>query len=497
MKKKIAIVGAGLAGLSAASLLAKNGHDVTVFEKNAAPGGRMNRLVTEEGFKFDTGPTLLLMLSSLRKLFTKLEKNIEDYMELKLLEPSYRVFYADGTEFNSSTNIAMMTNEIREKLNGDADIESYLKFFSYLSRLYRLTIPNFVDRNYRRLSDFINPKSLYYLATLKMLGSLYGRVSNYFRDERLKMLFSFQTMYLGISPFEAPSVYGVVTYMESGEGIYFPVGGMYKIVESIQEIAVEYGVKFRYNSEVTKIEKDGDHASSLVINHSERETFDVYLVNADLPYAYETLLDETPKKNAVPNSGELKSSSSAYMMYLGTDKQYKHLLHHNVVFSGDYKLNLDDIFKRQILPEDPAFYVCIPNRSDASLAPEGGDSIYVLVPVPHKTPNIDWNRDEPAFRERILNRMSDRLGMTDIRDHIVYEKTFTPDAWANEYNLWKGSAFGLSHSFFQSAYFRPQNKSKTLNNVYFAGASTVPGNGIPMVIISGSLAAERIEEDLR
>ena len=312
MKKKIAIVGAGLAGLSAASLLAKSGHDVTVFEKNATPGGRMNRLETPEGFKFDTGPTLLLMLSSLRKLFGKLDRRIEDYMELKLLEPSYRVFYADGTEFNSSTNIAMMTKEIREKLNSDKEIEAYLKFFSYLSKLYRLTIPNFVDRNYSRLSDFINPKSLYYLATLKMLGSLYGRVSSYFQDERLRMLFSFQTMYLGISPFEAPSVYGVVTYMESGEGIYFPVGGMYKIVESLEKIAVEYGVTFKYNSEVTKIEKQEGHATSLVINGSEKETFDVYLVNADLPYAYETLLDEKPKKNVVPQSGELKSSSSAY-----------------------------------------------------------------------------------------------------------------------------------------------------------------------------------------
>lgn len=497
MKKRVAVIGAGLAGLSAASLLAKKGFDVTVFEKNGTPGGRANRLVTEEGFTFDTGPTLLLMLSSLKKLFTQLDRQVEDYMELKLLEPSYRVFYADGTEFNSSTNIALMTKEIREKLQNEGEIESYLKFFSYLSKLYRLTIPNFVDKNYRRLSDFINPKSLYYLATLKMLGSLYGKVSNYFTDERLRMLFSFQTMYLGISPFEAPSVYGVVTYMESGEGIYFPVGGMYKVVESLEKVSKEYGVKFRYNSEVTKIDRDGDRATSLVINGSTKETFDTYLVNADLPYAYETLLGETPKKNVVPQNGELKSSSSAYMMYLGVDKQYTHLLHHNVVFSSDYKVNLDDIFERQVLPEDPAFYVCIPNRTDPSLAPDGCDSVYVLAPVPHKTDNVDWVKDEEAFKARILNKMSERLGMTDIKDHIVYEKTFTPDDWASEYNLWKGSAFGLSHSFFQSAYFRPQNKSRTLSNVYFAGASTVPGNGIPMVVISGSLAAKRIEEDTK
>ncbi len=493
--KKIAVIGAGLAGLSAASLLAKKGFDVTVFEKNANPGGRMNRLVTPGGFTFDTGPTLLLMLSSLRKLFGKLDRNIDDYLELKLLQPSYRAFYPDGTEFDSSTNIALMTKEIRDKLDGEGEIERYLRFFSYLSKLYRLTIPNFVDRNYRRLSDFINPKSLYYLASLKMLGSLYGKVSSFFKDERLRMLFSFQTMYLGISPFEAPSVYGVVTYMESGEGVYFPVGGMYKVVQSLEKVGAEYGVKFRYNSEVTKIERDGARATSLVINGSERETFDSYLVNADLPYAYETLLGETPRKNALPQNGALKSSSSAYLMYLGLDRQYKHLPHHNVVFSADYKLNLDDIFERQVLPDDPAFYVCIPNRTDASLAPEGCDSVYVLVPVPHQTRNVDWQKDEPAFKERILKGMSDRLGMTDVREHIVFEKTFTPDDWASEYNLWKGSAFGLSHSFFQSAYFRPQNKSKTLGNVYFAGASTIPGNGVPMVIISGSLAAERIAED--
>ncbi len=497
MKKKVAVIGAGLAGLSAAALLAKKGFDVTVLEKNATPGGRVNRLSTPQGFTFDTGPTLLLMLSSMKKLFKELDRDLNDYMELKLLEPSYRVYYSDGTEFNSSTNIALMTKEIRDKLKNEAEIERYLSFFSYLSKLYRLTIPNFVDRNYRRLSDFINPKSLYYLASLKMLGSLYSRVSSYFQDERLRMLFSFQTMYLGISPFEAPSVYGVVTYMESGEGIYFPMGGMYKIVESLEKVAKEYGVKFRYNSEVTKIDKDGDKATSLTINGEKSETFDLFLVNADLPYAYETLLGEAPKKNLVPQNGELKSSSSAYMMYLGVDKQYSNLLHHNVVFSSDYKFNLDDIFERRVLPDDPAFYVCVPNRSDPSLAPEGSDSIYVLVPVPHKTDNVDWTRDEPAFREKILDKMSERLGMTDIREHIVYEKTFTPNDWASEYNLWKGSAFGLSHSFFQSAYFRPQNRSKTLGNVYFAGASTTPGNGIPMVIISGSLAAKRIEEDTK
>ncbi|MGB9591458.1 MAG: phytoene desaturase family protein, partial [Candidatus Kryptoniota bacterium] len=334
MKKKIAVIGAGLAGLSAASLLAKSGFNVTVFEKNATPGGRVNRLLTPQGFTFDTGPTLLLMLSSLENLFTRLNRNLHDYMEIKLLEPSYRVYYADGMEFNSSTNLALMIREIREKLKNEKEIESYLKFFSYLSKLYRLTIPNFVDRNYRKLSDFINPKSLYYLATLRMLGSLYARVSSYFQDERLRMLFSFQTMYLGISPFDAPSVYGVVTYMESGEGIYFPVGGMYKIVESLERVAKEYGVNFKYNSEVTKINKEGSRAVSLTVNNwiNVEERFDGYLVNADLPYAYETLLGESPRKNVAAQNSELKSSSSAYMMYLGLNKQYSHLLHHNVVF---------------------------------------------------------------------------------------------------------------------------------------------------------------------
>ncbi len=489
----VAVIGAGLGGLSAAIRLRAAGAEVDVFEARNQPGGRASQLRSPQGHVFDTGPTLLLMLDPLRDLFQSTGRRLEDYLDVRLIDPSYRVFFADGTEFDSSVNLPTMLREIKEKI-GEVEAENYFSFFQYLSALYRETVSRFVDRNFDSIGDFINLRSLQVLTRYRMLQRLYSRVSRHFSDERLRMMFSFQSMYLGISPFEAPSVYSVVTYMESGEGIWFPMGGLHAVPRALEKLALELGVRIHYEKGVERIEVSDGQAKTLLLKDGTRFEAGAVVANADLPYVYRNLVGEADRPHwNNERIGKLQNSSSTYMLYLGVNKQYDKLLHHNVFFGEDYRGALDDIFHRGRIPQDIAFYVNIPNRTDASLAPPGHDAVYVLVPVPHQGAEIDWKVEAPKLRAEVFRRLREK-GF-DLEPHIVWEQEYTPETWENDYFLHQGAAFGLSHNFMQSAFFRPKNRSEDIGNLYFAGASTTPGNGIPMVLISGKLAAARLVED--
>lgn len=357
-------------------------------------------------------------------------------------------------------------------------------------------MPKFVTRNFDRLGDFISPRNLNVLARYRMLEKLYTRVSRHFKDDRLRMLFSFQSMYLGISPFDAPSVYSVVTYMESGEGIWFPMGGLYAVPQALAKLATELGVNIRYDAPVERILIEGGRTTGVRLASGEVIGATNVVANADLPFVYKQLIDEADRPSwSDEKLDALEYSSSTYMLYLGVNKQYPELLHHNVFFGRGYRAALDAIFKQGKVPEaeDLALYVNVPNRTDPSLAPAGEDAVYVLVPVPHNGAAIDWAVKGPELRAHVLRRL--KAKGFDLEPHITYEKAVTPADWERGFSLAKGAAFGLSHTFFQSAYFRPKNKSEDIEGLYFAGASTTPGNGIPMVIISGKLAAERVLAD--
>jgi phytoene desaturase len=322
---------------------------------------------------------------------------------------------------------------------------------------------------------------------------MYPEVARYFRDDRLRAALTFQTMYLGISPFRSPAVYGLLPYTELAGGIWYPRGGLHALPLALARLAVELGVRVHYGAPVARIAIENRRARGLQLADGTFVPAEVVLCNADLPWAYRNLID--PRETTLRHADRLRYTSSAFMLYLGTRKSYPALLHHNVLFGSDYRGAFDDIFERFRVPADPSFYVNVSARTDPGCAPPGGDNIYVLVPVPHRRPGLDWAVEGPRLRAQVLARLAD-IGCPDVAEHVVVERQFTPDDWESELNLERGAAFGLSHDFFQVGPFRPRNQDANVPNLFFVGASTQPGTGLPMVMLSARLVTERIVRHL-
>lgn len=476
MPKHIVIVGAGLGGLAAGLRLAHEGHRVTILEKTDQVGGR-NRRVRVNDCDFDGGPTLVMMLDPFRKLFADVDERIEDHLTLSLCDPGYRAFFSDGTRIEATPNMARMVGQI-QNLN-PRDARAYPKLLGDLASLYKDSIPNFVEKNYYSPLDFFGIKGLGKVVKHRMLGNLAHRIARQIEDPRLRMLFSFQTMYLGLSPFEAPWVYATLTYMEFGEGIWYPRGGVPAISESIGNLATAKGAEIRLDSPVCRIEH-----KTVTLETGEAIEADAIICNADLPYAEQKLLRQPPKRR--------KHSCSTFMVYADYEGSIPELLHHNVFFGQDFYKNLDQIFNRSELPDHPAFYASISNRTEASRSPNGHENLYLLIPCP----NLDrpWSDGDACdLQEKAFDRLERETSFN--RDNIRTAKFCSPQDWQSQINLDKGAAFGLSHHFNQSAYFRPANRSKSNRSLYFVGASTVPGNGMPMVLISADLAVQRMRHD--
>ncbi len=492
-QKTAIVIGAGIGGLTAAARLSKDGYAVTVVEKEAIVGGRAH-LIKQDGYTFDTGPTILMMTDVLYDVFRYCGKNFDDYVSLSQLEPNYQVRWADGSGVEVSSNLPRFADSLA-KIDPKAP-EQFYAFFSEMAKMYRIGRSKFIDKNFDKLSDFIDVAAGFELAKSGGLKKLYSYVSKYFDDPRLRMLFSFQAMYLGVSPYEAPAVYGMVSYMETGLGIWYPQGGMHKLPEAIAQLVRDMGGTIRVNTAVKQITIEGKTATGVVLANGEELSADVVICNADLPYAYTKLVGEQYRPKLTNEKlGSLKQASSALLFYWGVDDDMADMLHHNVYFSKDFKGNLDQIFHENKLPTDPAFYIYIPTKTDPGLAPKGKHVVYILVPVPNLAANIDWDKATAKIKARVLERMK-KIYKLDIEDKIESEAIFTPDNFKSKFNLTDGTAFGLSHHFLQSGYFRPSNKAKGVERLYFVGASTYPGSGVPMVTLSGKLVAERIAQEL-
>lgn len=475
IRKRFIIVGAGFGGLATAARLAHRGHHVTLLEKNGFVGGR-NRRHQVGQCHFDLGPTLLMMLDPFRKLFTDLGERMEDRIPVTLCDPSYRVFWRDGSRLDATTDIEEMTNRIRA-LAGEADAARYPGFLGELKDLYDESIPHFVRRNYVSPLDFAKPAQLKRVLKHKMLSNLARQVERRFKDPRLRMLFSFQTMYLGLSPYDAPFVYATLAYMEYGEGIFYPERGLGGMSETLAEVGRERGAEIRLNSPVSRVE-----ARSVTLASGEVLEADAVIVNADMPYAQREL-EMKPSRRA------LRSSCSAHMIYMDYEGELPALEHHNVFFGAQFKENLDSLFHDLKMPSDPAFYVCTASKTDQTSAPAGRTSLFILVPVPNL--DLKTRPDELARMEgEIFGRLSEDAGFEASRVRAVDRRG--PQEWKDELNLDRGAAFGISADLFQSAFMRPQNKSSE-TGAYYVGASTVPGNGLPMVLISAELVEQRLE----
>ncbi|MEP6687855.1 MAG: phytoene desaturase family protein [Gemmatimonadales bacterium] len=485
--RHVIVVGAGLGGLAAAIRLRHRGFRVTVLERHGHPGGRCG-LWESEGFRFDTGPTLLLMIDYLRALFAEVGRPLERYLELRQLDPNYRVHYADGTTLD-------VTSRLNGMLEGLERIEPgvgprFLRFLSEAARLYRVGLDGFVDRNVHQRGDFFSLKNAGLLLRTRGMERLQRMVGRYFQSEKLRHAFSFQSLYLGLSPFESPAIYSLLPYTEVAGGLYFPMGGMHAMPRALARLAEEMGVDIRYRHDVRSLERSSERITAVTLADGTRLPADLVLANADLPYVYQTLLAEK-----YPRIDRFDFSCSAFLMYLGVNRRYPALTHHALVVPADLRATCDAIFAGR-MPADPAYYLCNPSKTDPSLAPPGCENLYVLVPVPSQLTGreIDWAIEGPRLEDAMLARL-ERFGLTDLRRHIVTRRTFTPADFTLDFSATRGEAFGLAHGIDQVGYFRPHNRHPRIGNLYFVGQSTHPGCGIPMVLISSRLVVQRIAEE--
>jgi phytoene desaturase len=481
-----------MGSLAAAIRLAAKGFEVEIFEKNDQLGGRMGRL-EESGFTFDTGPSLLLMTDTYRELFASAGRDLDDYVRLIPLDGQYRVTFGDGDTLTIRRTLPELIKEL-ERIEPGVTPRFY-RFLEDACNKYRIGRSEFVERDFEGARDFFGLRNLKLLLRTRALNNYYRSVSRFFRTDKLRQAFSLQTMYLGLSPFEAPAVYSLLPYTELAEdGLWFPEGGMYSLIEAMQQLATELGVTFHLNSPVEEVVVSKDRASGVRVGGEEIGA-DAVLVGADLPYAYRELLGGSADKDfRVRRRENLQYTASAFMLYLGIDRRLDHMLHHNFYLSGRYRENFEAIFRDHTLPEDPSFYAVVPSKTEPRMAPEGKESLFVLVPVPHLGDHVDWERDGTAFKEKIYELIEKRCGVQ--RDWVVFERVRTPLDWRSEYNLEEGAAFGIGHGILQVGYFRPPMVSKGVKGLYFVGASTRPGTGVPLVTIGAGLVVERIGREV-
>ena len=486
--KKAVIIGAGVGGIATAVFLAQKGYTVKVVEKNANPGGRCGQMI-QEGHRFDLGATILLMPSIYRKVFTSLGMDMDKELETTSLEPVYKLFFGDDTDFAFTRDINKMKLQLEAIEPGSfAHYERYVKE-GYA--FFNLSIDGLLGRNFYRLFQFINFKSIRLLIRLKTWIRHTDYIKRFFTDIRLQMAFTFQNIYVGQNPYKQPAFFSMLPGAEIAEGALFPKGGMHSVVEKLLATAVDLGVEFQYKKTVSNIIVNGDKIQGIQLEDGAIINADVVIANADLPYVYSKLLPESRLSRSLKKK---EYSCSAIVFHWGIDKVYPQLAHHSVFLNDPYKQGMDQIFNEKSVSVNPSFYIHAPVRTDKSAAPDNQDTLSVIVPVGHmdEKHEQDWQVLKQTARDGVIRRLKE-AGMTDIEDHIKFETSYLPKTWESYCNVTNGSVFGsLSHTIFQMGYFRPHNRHDKYKKLYFVGGSTHPGNGIPLVLMSAKLTSERI-----
>jgi phytoene desaturase len=489
--QSVIIIGAGIGGLTAATHLARRGMKVTVLEKNSHAGGRCDRF-SRDGHHFDAGPTLLVMPLLYEAEFAELGTSFREILDLQRVDPTYHLVFDDNSRLALTSDLGSMQEQLEAFEPGS--FPNLLRYIEEGKRHYHVGMENMVNRDFRKASDFFNLANLPILFKMKPLANHYRNMSAYFDDPRLKAAFTFQDVYMGLSPFEAPATFSMMPYTELAHGVWYPKGGMYSIVEALLKLALDAGVEFEFDTSVEQIEVNGNQARSVVLEGGRHLKCDAVLANADLPYVYNNLL---PVDGEAKRLERKRFSCSVISFFWGLDKPYLELPPHTLFLSDDYRENFDSIIRDLGLPANPCLYVHAPARLDPSMAPEGQDTVIGIVPVGHMSENgeQDWAGMRDCARQHVFRRLK-MLGITDLEEHIKFEVNYTPLSWRKRYNLMKGSTHGLCHNLTQLAYFRPSNKHSRYHNLYFVGASTRPGTGMPTAMVSGRLVAERIVDDL-
>lgn len=490
--KSVVVIGAGIGGITAATHLAQAGFHVTVLEKNAHPGGRCDRF-ERDGHHFDTGPTLFLLPLLFEGEFRRLGTSMRDQLNLQRVDPTYHLVFDNGSQLKLTSDMKSLQEQL-EAIQPES-FQGLLRYLEEGSRHYRFVMEKLLYRNFRSAFDFFSFQTLAMAFHLKPLTHHYRNMSAYFEDPRLKKAFTFQDVYMGLSPFDAPATFSFMPYTELAHGVWYPKGGMYQIVEALTDLARQAGVEFIFNTAVERINTDKTHARGVHLSDGAFYDADIVLANADLPYVYQDLL---PQDGTGKSLSHKHYSCSVISFFWGVDKAYESLGPHTLFLADDYRENFDHIIRDLSLPDNPSLYIHAPARLDSSMAPSRQDTLTAVVPVGHLSENgdQDWDTLCEKARSHVFRRLR-ILGITDLERHIKFEEAVTPLSWRKRYNLTKGSTHGLSHTLTQMAYFRPSNRHPRYQNLYFVGASTHPGTGIPTAMISGRLVSERIREEFQ
>jgi len=485
-QKNINVIGAGPGGLTAAMLLAKRGFKVNLFEKESTVGGR-NAAITRNGYKFDLGPTFLMMKFILDEVFEEAGRDIDDYLDFVRLEPMYRLQF-DDVRIEPTTVREAMLKQLEENFPESSD--GYDHFMERESERFNLMYPC-LQKDYSTLSSYLSMDLIKALPKLSIGRSLFGVLGDYFKSDKLKLSFTFQSKYLGMSAWDCPAAFAILPYVEHAFGVFHVTGGLSEIPEAMSKVCIEHGVNLRLNAPVNQLILDGKKVTGVELEDGEKVFADETVLNADFGYAMKNLVPPGVLKKYSPEKVDSKEySCSTFMLYLGLDKVYE-LPHHTIFFASDYKTNIDNIFKNKVLSDELSFYIRNASVTDSTLAPEGHSSIYVLVPVPNCTADIEWEEQKEQLKERVLDAMEERAGMIDLRKHIREEVVFTPRTWM-DMNVQFGATFNLAHSLNQMLYLRPRNKFEELDNCYLVGGGTHPGSGLPTIYESGRIAANLI-----
>jgi phytoene desaturase len=489
-KQPIAIIGGGIGGLSAAIRLTVAGWQVVLFEQNERVGGKMSE-VCAAGYRWDTGPSVITMRPVFEELFAVAGRRMEEYLSLQPVEPLTRYFYRDGTALDATSNLAAMTRQI-EAIE-PRDVEGYLRFLAYAARLHRITGPTFV---------YSEPPTLSRLLRLPVLDlfkvdpwlTMDRAIRRHVHSPHLRQLLGRFATYVGASPFLAPATLSVIAHVELAGGVWYPQGGVYAIARALARLATELGVVIHTSTPVAQILVRNGQVRGVQLDNGTGVEATAVVANVDVATVYQKLLPrEASTPQRVSRLASLPTSCSGYVLLLGVEKQHPQLAHHNIFFPVDYGREFDDLFGRGLPPGDPTIYLAITAKSDPGHAPPGCENWFVLVNAPPLGPSFDWSRQEQAYREVVFQTLA-RFGL-DVQSQIRYTKAITPVDLAERTGAWRGALYGISSNEALNAFRRPHNRDPHVRGLYFAGGTTHPGGGVPMVALSAKVVAQLIARD--
>lgn len=491
MDKPIVVIGAGIGGLSAAIRLRAAGHHVMIVEKNDQVGGKMGK-ITDGNYRWDIGPSVITMRHVFEDLFETAGRKLDDYITLKPVEPLTRYFYTDGTVLDVTRDLSAMTAQIARL--DERDVEGYLAYLAYAARIHRITGPVFIYDEPPKPASFAKvPVTDWFKAD--PFRTMQGAIESFVKHPHLRQLLGRFATYVGGSPYDAPATLNVISHVELNGGVWYPQGGIHEIASGIARLASEIGVEICTDTPVERIiAPEGVVQGVTLANGTTIDTTRV-VANVDVTTVYKHLLPESPRnQKRLDSLQNFAPSCSGFIMLLGVEGDYPKLAHHNIFFSDDYKAEFDAIFEQGVPPQDPTIYISITSKSDPDHAPNGHENWFVLINAPPLGDAYDWETQKHAYRDHVLNRLAER-GL-DVRDKIRAEHLMTPADLQVNTGAWRGALYGPSPNSKWTAFRRPHNRSADVRGLYFAGGTTHPGGGVPMVTLSGKVAAQMLLEDL-